>query len=180
MPTAQDSTAYVKTREIPPTEVGGLFRSSLQQTRLLKLRNPTHGSGWILQIQPTNRQGSRHEESHPREWVDSSDPTYNHIAVETENPTHGSGWIVQIQPCIAKRSRLILPPCTSVSIEECALLLMNNAQHFIGKNYPQRLVEAGINQLWEASAYAGTSGEFTTALIKAWLSTSEQLGLSGA
>jgi hypothetical protein len=50
---------------------------------------------------------------------------------------------------------------------------MNNAQHFIGKNYPQRLVEAGINQLWEASAYAGTSGEFTTALIKAWLSTSE-------
>jgi len=68
---------------------------------------------------------------------------------------------------------LLVRTVPKMSIEECALLLMNNAQHFIGKNYPQRLVEAGINHLWEASAYAGTSGEFTTALIKAWLSTSE-------
>ena len=60
-----------------------------------------------------------------------------------------------------------------MSIQECALLLMNNGQHFIGKNYPQVLVEAGINQLWEASAYAGTCGELTTALLKAWLSTTE-------
>ncbi len=68
---------------------------------------------------------------------------------------------------------LLVRNVPKMSIEECALLLMNNGQHFIGKNFPQRLVEAGINQLWEASAYAGTSGEFTTALIKAWLSTSE-------
>jgi len=68
---------------------------------------------------------------------------------------------------------LLVRTVPKMSIEECALLLMNNGQHFIGKNYPQRLVEAAINQLWEASAYAGTSGEFTTALIKAWLSTSE-------
>jgi putative transposase len=60
-----------------------------------------------------------------------------------------------------------------MSIEECALLLMNNGQHFIGKNYPQSLVDVGINQLWEASAYAGTCGELSTALIKAWLNTPE-------
>jgi len=60
-----------------------------------------------------------------------------------------------------------------MSIEECALLLMNNGQHFIGKNYPQVLIDADIDQLWEASAYAGTCGEFTTALFKAWLSKSE-------
>ncbi len=58
-----------------------------------------------------------------------------------------------------------------MSIEECVLLLMNNGQHFIGRNYPQALIEAGINQLWEASVYAGTCGELTTALIKAWLNT---------
>jgi len=58
-----------------------------------------------------------------------------------------------------------------MSIEECALLLMNNGQHFIGKNYPQVLIESGINQLWEASAYTGTCGEVTTALLKTWLST---------
>jgi putative transposase len=60
-----------------------------------------------------------------------------------------------------------------MSIEECALILMNNAQHFIGQDHPQVLVETGIEQLWQASAYAGTSGELTTALIKYWLSQCE-------
>lgn len=57
----------------------------------------------------------------------------------------------------------------SMSIEECALLLMNNGQHFVGKNYPQVLVNVGLDQLWESSAYAGTCGDFTTAFTKAWL-----------
>jgi REP element-mobilizing transposase RayT len=56
-----------------------------------------------------------------------------------------------------------------MSIEECALSLMNNSQHFMGKHYPHVFVECGLDQLWEASAYAGTCGKFTTALIKAWL-----------
>lgn len=60
-----------------------------------------------------------------------------------------------------------------MSIEECALILMNNGQHFIGLHHPQVLVEAGIDQLWQASAYAGTCGELTTALIKYWLSERE-------
>ncbi len=60
-----------------------------------------------------------------------------------------------------------------MSIEECALLLMNNGQHFVGKNYPQVLIEAGINQLWQPSAYAGTCGEYTSGLIQKWLSSPE-------
>ena len=56
-----------------------------------------------------------------------------------------------------------------MSIEECALALMNNGQHFIGKNYPERLIEAGVNQLWQPSAYAGTCGELPTALLKSFL-----------
>ena len=64
---------------------------------------------------------------------------------------------------------LIVRIVPSMSIEECALLLMNNGQHFVGKNYPQVLVDVGIDQLWESSAYAGTCGEFTTAFVKAWL-----------
>ena len=68
---------------------------------------------------------------------------------------------------------LLVRTMPRMSIEECALLLMNNGQYFIGKNYPQELVEAGINQLWEASAYAGTCGELTTALLKSWLSSPE-------
>jgi putative transposase len=56
-----------------------------------------------------------------------------------------------------------------MSIEECVLSLMNNGQHFIGKHYPELLVETGLDQLWEPFAYAGTCGEVTTALLKTWL-----------
>ena len=61
----------------------------------------------------------------------------------------------------------------SMSIEECALLLMNNGQYFIGKNYPQTLIASGVNQLWQASAYAGTCGEYTSGLIQKWLHSPE-------
>lgn len=57
----------------------------------------------------------------------------------------------------------------SMSIEECVLLLMNNGQYFMAKNYPQLLIHARIDQLWQPSAYAGTCGSYTTGLIQRWL-----------
>ena len=65
---------------------------------------------------------------------------------------------------------LIVRIVPGMSIEECALLLMNNGQYFIGKNYPQLLIEARVDQLWQSSAYAGTCGRYTTGLVQAWLS----------
>jgi len=50
---------------------------------------------------------------------------------------------------------------------------LNNGQYYIGKCQPLALIEAGVDQLWQASAYAGTRGEYTTALIKHWLSERE-------
>jgi len=38
---------------IPPTAVGGLFKLSLPKERRARCHNPTHGSGWIVQAQPT-------------------------------------------------------------------------------------------------------------------------------
>ncbi len=64
---------------------------------------------------------------------------------------------------------LIMRIVPSMSVEECALLLMNNGQYFVAKNYGELLVQAGLDQLWESSAYAGTCGDFTTALVKTWL-----------
>jgi len=64
---------------------------------------------------------------------------------------------------------LIVRIVPSMSIEECALLLMNNGQYFMGKNYPQLLIEAGLDQLWQSSAYAGTCGKYTTGLMQRWL-----------
>ena len=57
----------------------------------------------------------------------------------------------------------------SMSIEECALLLMNNGQYFMAKNYPQVLIQARIDQLWQPGAYAGTCGQYTTGLMQRWL-----------
>jgi REP element-mobilizing transposase RayT len=67
---------------------------------------------------------------------------------------------------------LVVRIVPKMNIEECALSLMNNGQHFISKHYPHVFVECGIDQLWEASAYAGTCGDFTTALLKSWLRSS--------
>ena len=66
-------------------------------------------------------------------------------------------------------AHLLVRTKPTMSIEECALLMMNNGQHFIGENYPERLVEAGVNQLWQPSAYAGSCGELPTALLKSFL-----------
>jgi len=59
------------------------------------------------------------------------------------------------------------------SIEEVALMLMNNGQYFIGERYPELLVQLRMTQLWNPSAYAGTCGQITTGLIMKWLQSDE-------
>jgi putative transposase len=56
-----------------------------------------------------------------------------------------------------------------ISVEQVTLCLINNAQYFMGKNFPGALVDAKIDQLWQPSAYAGSCGELPTALLKAFL-----------
>jgi len=68
---------------------------------------------------------------------------------------------------------LIVRITPKMSIEECALLLMNNGQYFVGTRYPERLIEARIDQLWQPSAYAGTCGELSTALLKSFLESED-------
>lgn len=70
-------------------------------------------------------------------------------------------------------THLLVRTTPKMSVEECTLSLMNNAQHFIGKNCPERLIEAGVNQLWQPSAYAGSVGELPTALLKSFLGSDE-------
>ncbi|MGH9821817.1 MAG: IS200/IS605 family transposase [Blastocatellia bacterium] len=55
------------------------------------------------------------------------------------------------------------------SVEDCALALLNNSQHFVGARYPAALIEAGIDNLWSPGAYVGTCGRVTTAEVKSFL-----------
>jgi putative transposase len=66
---------------------------------------------------------------------------------------------------------LLVRTVPAISIEECALSLLNNGQHFVGKNFGGLLVETGLDNLWQPSAYGGTCGEFSTALVKHWLNS---------
>jgi len=64
---------------------------------------------------------------------------------------------------------LLVRTVPKMSIETCGLMLLNNAQHFIGQRFSHMLIDAGLEQLWQPSAYAGTCGQMSTALIKKWL-----------
>jgi hypothetical protein len=91
-------------RTIPPTAVGGCFRS-------FPKNNPTNGSWWMLQIFSTGNVQDA-EQSHQRQLVDVSDPfpgTIPPTAVggcfrsflqamsrTQNNPTNGSWWMLQI------------------------------------------------------------------------------------
>jgi putative transposase len=65
---------------------------------------------------------------------------------------------------------LLVRTVPKLSIESCALALMNNGQHFIGRSFPDAVISTGLDQLWQASAFAGTTGKVTTAQVKAFLS----------
>ena len=64
---------------------------------------------------------------------------------------------------------LIVRIVPKISIQNTVLALMNNGQHWLSTRYPHLMVEAGVNQLWQPSAYVGTTGRMTTALIKSFL-----------
>lgn len=82
------------------------------------------------------------------------------------------GFAIEQISIVPDHIHLIVKIVPKISIEDCAFALINNGQDFVGRRFPQLLVQAGIQQLWQPSAYAGTCGEMTTALVKAFLSRS--------
>lgn len=79
------------------------------------------------------------------------------------------GFAVDQATVLTDHIHLLVRITPKMTIEQATLSLMNNGQYFVGKYFPRALVEAKIDQLWQSSAYAGTCGELTTALLKAFL-----------
>ena len=80
------------------------------------------------------------------------------------------GFAIDRVSIVPDHVHLLVRILAKMSIEECALSLLNNGQHFVSKQFPRLLVHAGVKGLWQASAYAGTCGKVTTALMKKFLS----------
>jgi len=81
-----------------------------------------------------------------------------------------NGFAIDSATVVPDHVHLLVRIMPKMSIEDCVLSLMNNGQHWLGKHFPDLLVEAGVSQVWQRSAYAGTTGRVTTALIKSFLS----------
>ena len=79
------------------------------------------------------------------------------------------GFAVDQATVLPDHVHLLVRITPKISVEQVALSLMNNGQYFVAKHFPRTLVEAKIDQLWQPSAYAGTCGELTTELLKAFL-----------
>jgi putative transposase len=79
------------------------------------------------------------------------------------------GFVIDQATVLPDHVHLLVRITPKISIEQVALALMNNGQYFVAKHFPQTLVAAKIDQLWQPSAYAGTCGELTTALLKSFL-----------
>jgi putative transposase len=80
------------------------------------------------------------------------------------------GFAIDRATVLPDHIHLVVRIVPKMSIEDCVLALMNNGQHWFGVHCPQLLVQPGVSQLWQPSAYAGTSGKVTTALVKSFLS----------
>jgi putative transposase len=64
---------------------------------------------------------------------------------------------------------LLIRLAPKMSIQECAFSLMNNSQDWMGKHHTRALMHAEVDTLWQPSAYAGTCGKVTTAMVKSFL-----------
>ncbi len=83
------------------------------------------------------------------------------------------GFAIDQMTAVPDHVHLLVRTVPKLSIEECVLSLMNNGQHFIATTFPEALVRAKVDQLWQPSAFEGTRGNMTTALLKAFLSRRE-------
>jgi putative transposase len=80
------------------------------------------------------------------------------------------GFAIDSITILPDHAHLLVRIAPKISVEEAALSLLNNGQHFVGQKAQSALIEAGIDQLWQPSAYVGTSGKITIALLNAYLS----------
>lgn len=85
------------------------------------------------------------------------------------------GFAIDQATVVPDHMHLLVRITPKITIVQVALALMNNAQYFVGKHFPRAMIEAKVDQLWQPSAYAGTCGGLTTALLKAFLRSASSI-----
>jgi putative transposase len=81
------------------------------------------------------------------------------------------GFALERITILPDHAHLLVKTAPKFNLASSVLALMNNGEYFICKNFPQIMAEEHLDQLWQPSAYVGTCGKDSTALVKAWLSS---------
>jgi putative transposase len=68
---------------------------------------------------------------------------------------------------------MLIEGVPSVSVQDYALTILNNTQHWMATNFTGVLKITGAWNVWQQSYYAGTVGEYTTAQVKSFLRSAE-------
>ena len=79
------------------------------------------------------------------------------------------GFVIDRIGLLPDHMHLIVEAIPSVSIQECALAILNNTRHWMEKHYSGVLKQTGDWNVWHPSFYAGTVGEYSTAQVKRFL-----------
>ena len=79
------------------------------------------------------------------------------------------GFAIDEASVLPDHVHLLVRLTPKMSIQECAISLMNNSQDWMGKHHQTALLRAAVDTLWQPSAYAGTCGKVPTAMVKAYL-----------
>jgi putative transposase len=79
------------------------------------------------------------------------------------------GFVVERMTVLPDHIHLLIEALPSLTIEGCALSLINNTRHWMEKKYWGVLKQANAWNVWRSSFYAGTVGEYTTAQVKQFL-----------
>ena len=79
------------------------------------------------------------------------------------------GYLEPFARWITLLCHLIIEAVPNVSVNDCALALLNNTQQWMEKRYWGVLKETGAWEVWQPSFYAGTVGEYSTAQVKRFL-----------
>jgi len=77
------------------------------------------------------------------------------------------GFAIDQMSFLPDHVRLLVRTHPKSSVESVCLSLLNNAQYFMTRRFGSLLIEAGVERLWQASAFARTCGQMTTALTGA-------------
>ena len=79
------------------------------------------------------------------------------------------GFVIDRIGLLPDHMHLILEAMPSVSIDECALAILNNTRYWMEKHYSGVLKQTRGWDVWHPSFYAGTVGDYSTAQVKRFL-----------